>query len=322
MTDPAAGVAALVRDAADRLAASGSGSPRLDAELMLAQVLGIDRAGVLAWPDAPVGPGARAAFEAAVVRREAGEPVAYIRGFREFHGLAIATDARALIPRPETELLVDAALADVVARLAARPRPAGSPVLRVADVGTGSGAIAIALLATLRARRMAEEVLVVATDVSADALALARENAVGHGLADRIVFSDADLLPPVVDPPYSLVCANLPYVRTADIDALAPELAFEPRAALDGGPDGLDVVRRLLDRLPDALAPDGIALLEIGGDQGEAIIAAVGERLPGWRCTVLADLAGLPRIARVERPETTMGERPEIASAVTGGRPR
>jgi release factor glutamine methyltransferase len=301
MADAAGTVAALVRDAATRLTASGSGSPRLDAELLLAHVLGVDRTGVIAHPEAPVGPGAQAQFEADVARREAGEPVAYVRGFREFHGLAITTDARALIPRPETELLVDAAVAEVSMRLTSSPRPAGAPALRVADVGTGSGAIAIAVLAALRGRRMAEHVMVVATDLSADALGLARENAVGHGLADRIVFVEADLLPPVVDPPYTVVCANLPYVATAQIDLLARELTFEPWTALDGGPDGLDLVRRLLDRLPDALAPDGVAFLEIGADQGEGVLAAAAHQLPGWRASVQADLAGLPRLARVDR---------------------
>jgi release factor glutamine methyltransferase len=301
VTDVAATVSALVRDAAGRLAAAGSGSPLLDAQLLMGNVLGMHRTGVIAYPDVPVGPGARAAFQAAVTRREAGEPVAYIRGFREFHGLVITTDARALIPRPETELLVDAALAEIVARLTAAPRPPGSAALRVADVGTGSGAIALVLLAALRARRMADQVLVIATDASAGALDLARENAAGHGLADRMVFIDADLLPPVVDPPYALVCANLPYVRTDDLAGLAAELGFEPRGALDGGPDGLDVIRRLLDRLPDALAPGGVALLEIGADQGESIVAAVRDRRPGWRCAVVTDLAGLPRLARVER---------------------
>jgi release factor glutamine methyltransferase len=303
MPDPAAGatVSALVRDATERLAASGSGSPRLDAELLVGHAIGIDRTGVIAHSDAPVGPGARATLEAAIARREAGEPVAYIRGFREFHGIALATDARALIPRPETELLVDAALGEVVSRLTGAPRATGAPALRIADVGTGSGAIAIAILAALRARRMADQVMVIATDASPEALGLARENAVGHGLADRAVFVEADLLPPVVDPPYAVVCANLPYVRSGEIGGLARELAFEPRSALDGGPDGLDVIRRLLDRLPDALAPDGVAVLEIGADQAAAIADAVDGRLPGWRCSVSADLAGLPRLARVER---------------------
>ncbi len=301
MPDAAITVAELLRLAAARFAASGSSSPRLDAELLLAQALGIDRVGVLAHPEAQVGPGARDAFEDATGRRERGEPVAYIRGFREFHGLALVTDARALIPRPETELLVDAAIDEVVTRLTAAPRLPGAPALRVADVGTGTGAIAIALVAALRRRKMDGQVMVIAVDSSDAALGLARENAVGHGVADRLVFVAADLLPHHVDPPYALVCANLPYVPTAELERLAPDLAFEPRTALDGGPDGLDVVRRLLDRLPEALTPDGTALLEIGEDQGDAIVREVAARLPGWRCVVAPDLAGRARLARVDR---------------------
>ena len=111
--------------------------------------------------------------------------------------------------------------------------------------------------------------------MSADALQLARENAVGHGVADRMVFVAADLLPYHVEPPYAVVCANLPYVPTGELPNLAPDLAFEPRSALDGGPDGLDVVRRLLDRLPKVTERDGVALLEIGADQGDAIVREV-----------------------------------------------
>ncbi len=139
---------------------------------------------------------------------------------------------------------------------------------------------------------MDAHVLVIAVDVSEDALQLARENAVGHGVADRMVFVAADLLPHHVDPPYAVVCANLPYVPTGALEALAPELAFEPRAALDGGSDGLDIVRRLLVRLPEVLAADGVALLEIGADQARRDRAGRGaERLPGWRCAVAHDLA-------------------------------
>ena len=293
-------VVTLVGLAVDRLTAAGSGSPRLDAELLLAQALGTDRTGILAHPEALAGDGPRQAFEAAIARRERGEPVAYIRGFREFHGLAIATDRRALIPRPETELLVDAALGVVGARLTAAPRPAGSPALRVADVGTGSGAIAVALVAALRRRRMADQVLVDASDLSADALQLARENAASHGVADRMTFVVRDLLPERVGPPYTVICANLPYVATGDLAVLAKDLAFEPPTALDGGPDGLALVRRLLDLLPGTLAADGVALLEIGADQEEAVMGEAAARLPGWTCVVMADLAGLPRLARIE----------------------
>jgi release factor glutamine methyltransferase len=294
-------VVSLVRAAAERLAADGSESARLDAELLLGFALNVDRVSVLAHGEAPVPDGAAAAFEGYVARRGAGEPVAYIRGFREFHGLAIATDPRALIPRPETEQLVDLAVAEVASRLTTVPRAADAPALRVADVGTGSGAIAVAIVAALRKRRMDGHVSVTAVDVSPDALDLARENAVGHGVADRMRFREGDLLEPG-DVRYAVVCANLPYVATGDLAGLAADLAYEPRLALDGGADGLDVIRRLLERLAEALEPGGVALLEIGADQGQLVAEAVEQRLPGWRCSVLPDLAGLPRVARVEPP--------------------
>ena len=302
---------ALAR-ASERLRAAGSETPRLDAELLLGWSIGIGRTGILAHPDAPVGVDAAAAFEAAVARREAGEPVAYIRGIKEFHGLAFGVDARALIPRPETEALVDEGIAEVMRRLAERtgeagagPGRGGDPI-RVADVGTGSGAIAVALAVALRARRvtMGRNVWILATDVSSDALDLARENAVGHATADGMKFSEADLLPPVLPDegaPLDIVLANLPYVRSGAIAGLPIAASFEPRLALDGGVDGLDAIRALLARLPDVLMPDGVALFEIGADQGEAAPAAVAETLPGWRSTVLPDLAGLPRVLRVER---------------------
>ncbi len=300
-TSTAPTVGALLASAASRLEAAGCGAPRLDAELLMAVALGIDRVGVLAHPEAPVGMGAAGAFEASLGRRVAGEPVAYIRGFREFHGLVITTDSRALVPRPETELLVDEAIAEIGARLTATPRPAGAPPLRIADVGTGTGAVAIAVIAALRKRRMDEHVELVAVDVSPDALDLARENAASHGVADRMWFRAGDLLP-VGDARYEVVCANLPYVATDALAGLAPDLAYEPVLALDGGPDGLDVIRRLLERLPQVLAFDGVALLEIGADQGATIVDAVVGLLPGWTCAVRTDLAGLPRLARVTRP--------------------
>jgi release factor glutamine methyltransferase len=115
-----------------------------------------------------------------------------------------------------------------------------------------------------------------------------------------MTFVVRDLLPERVGPPYTVICANLPYVATGDLAVLAKDLAFEPPTALDGGPDGLDLVRRLLDLLPGTLAADGVALLEIGADQEEAVMGEVAARLPGWTCVVMADLAGLPRLARIE----------------------
>ena len=297
----------LLKDGIERLRAAGSETPRLDVELLLGHAIGADRTVVIAYPDVTVSAEAEARFEADLVRREAGEPVAYIRGFKEFFGLAFASDRRALIPRPETELVVDLAEHEVARRLLAAPRPPGGPPLRVADIGTGSGTIAVALGVRLRKRGMLSETEIIGTDDVVDALDLARENAVGHTVGDRVRFVEADLLPPVVANPFDLILANLPYVRSDVVGELPIAASFEPRHALDGGPDGLAVIRRLLARLPDALAPGGIAFLEIGGDQAEAIANAMVELLPYWSLEIEADLGGLPRVARLLPPPPDAG---------------
>jgi release factor glutamine methyltransferase len=293
-------IGTLLGPAVERLRASGSETARLDAELILGHVLGIDRTGVIAHAEALVGEAAAELFEADLARRERGEPVAYIRGLKEFMGLAFAVDERALIPRPETERLVELAEAEVMARLAGRPRAAAVPPLRIVDIGTGSGAIAISLAVRLRRRGAGGEVAVLATDRSADALEVARENAVGQAVGDVLRFAEADLVAPF-ERPFELVLANLPYVPSGAVPDLPVAASFEPRLALDGGPDGLDLVRRLVGRLPEILTEDGVAMLEIGSDQAEATIAAVAESLPGWSCTIAADLSGAPRVAVVQR---------------------
>jgi release factor glutamine methyltransferase len=289
----------LLHSGIERLRLAGSDSPRLDAELLLGHVLGVERTSLIAHSDAPVGAEAAARYEASLQRRIAGEPVAYIRGFKEFHGLALASDSRALIPRPETELLVDLVLGWLVDRLVAAPRPAGTPPLRVIDVGTGAGTIAIALAAELRRRRIEHDVSIIATDASPDALQLARENAVGHGVADRIEFLLGDLVPWDATL-FEVVVANLPYIPTEAIDGLPVAASFEPRDALDGGPDGLDLVRRLVDQLGRVLRPEGIAFLEIGADQGQAVLAEIAQRLPAAAADVLPDLAGFDRVVRIQ----------------------
>jgi release factor glutamine methyltransferase len=297
--------------ATDRLRAAGSETARLDAELLLGWAVGLERTAVLAHAHTPLGPDAAARFETAIGRRATGEPVAYVRGLKEFHGLAFSVDRRALIPRPETETLVDEAISVVMDKLSARggeagagPGRGGDPI-RVADVGTGSGAIAVALAVALRARRvtLGRNVVILATDASPDALDLARENAVAHAAAEGMSFAEADLLPAASSdvPALDLVIANLPYVRSDAIADLPVAASFEPRAALDGGPDGLAVIAALLRRLPDTLAEDGVALLEIGGDQGDAAPATAADVLPGWRTVVSRDLAGSPRVLRIER---------------------
>ena len=294
----------LLEPAVARLRASGSPSPRLDAELLLGSVLGVDRSAVLAHPEAPVGTGQAAALASAVARRERGEPVAYIRGVKEFYGLAFRADPRALIPRPETELLVDLAQAWVRARLTAAPRAPDAPPLVVLDVGTGSGAIAVALAVTLRRRGYGGAVHLLATDISAEALGLAVENAVGHGVADAIDFQRADLLEGLaVGPPgtVDLLVANLPYVPRADLPDLPVAASFEPAIALDGGDDGSHVIERLLRGLEHVVTPDGSALLEIGDGQLGHVRALVSERLPGWTSVAHDDLGGTPRVLELAR---------------------
>jgi release factor glutamine methyltransferase len=290
----------LLTAATARLRASGSESARLDAELLLGWAVGAERTSIIAHPEAPVGADAAATYEAGLARREKGEPVAYIRGFKEFHGVAFSVDSRALIPRPETELLVEEAEREIAWRLTSAPRPAGTPPVRIVDVGTGSGAIPVALAQRLLKRRMLPEVAILAVDSSPEALDLAKENTVGHGLADSISFAQADLLPPA-EPPFDVVLANLPYIPSAEVDRLPVAASFEPRLALDGGPDGLVVIRRLLDLLPTALAQGGVALLEIGWDQGPGMLSAAGAMPGSWTCSVAPDLSGRDRLARVER---------------------
>ena len=296
---------ATVRELLDlgvvRLRESGSETARLDAELLLSLALDTDRTGVIAHVDAPVGDGAAERFAAALDRRADGEPVAYIRGVKEFHGLAFGVDPRALIPRPETERLVELAELEVVRRLIGAPRDRGAPPIRIIDVGVGSGAVSITLAVLLRRRRMLDEVAMTATDTFEDALQLARENAVAHAVGDRITFLNAYLLPGAAVEQWDIVLANLPYVRSGALPGLPRATSFEPALALDGGEDGLRIIDRLLGQLPAALADDGVAMLEIGGDQADDMRALAAERLPGWACEVELDLGGLPRVA-VLRP--------------------
>lgn len=291
----------LLDVAVARLRDAGSESARLDAELLLAFALGTDRTGVIAHTDAPVGDGPVASFQATLDRRAGGEPVAYIRGVKEFHGLAFGVDPRALIPRPETERLVELAELEIVRRLTGAPRPPGAPPLRVIDVGVGAGPVAVTLAVLLRRRKMLDEVDLAATDTSEEALQLARENAVAHAVGDRITFAAADLLPGDAVQQWDVVLANLPYVRSDALPGLPKAAAFEPAAALDGGSDGLRVIDRLVGQLPAALTHDGVALLEIGGDQAEEMRALVADRLPGWACEIELDLGRLPRVAILRR---------------------
>ncbi len=293
----------LLAAATERLRAAGSETPRLDAEVLLAHTLGIDRSGLMAHPEAVLSSGQQETYEAYVRRREAGEPVAYIRGIKEFYGSAISVDARVLIPRPETETLVELALARITDALTGGSREPDESYL-VWDIGTGSGAIPVAIAVELRHRRYGDAVRFFVSDISGDARDVATLNVVAHGLAHLFTFAEGDLVEvaPAPSRPVDLLLANLPYIPAAMVPDLPVAASFEPVGALDGGPDGLDVVRRLLPRAPEVVAPGGTILLEIGGDQGEALTAAAAEALPAWSCVIREDLSGSPRVAELVRP--------------------
>ncbi|HVY79172.1 MAG TPA: peptide chain release factor N(5)-glutamine methyltransferase [Solirubrobacterales bacterium] len=260
----------------DALRAAGIDEPRLDAELLLAAATGWDRARLAAQPEAEIPPDATRRFAEMVRRRLRREPVAYILGRRGFRRLELAVDPRVLIPRPETELLVELAL---------ELRPA-----RVLDVGTGSGAIALAIADELPG------CAVVAVDTSPAALELARENAARTGLAGRVEFG-AGTLPPQGGV-FELVVANLPYVSEAEWDDLQPEVReWEPRGALLAGPDGLDAIRATVPALAGIAK---VLALEVGAGQAGAVADLLFDAGFG-AIETRPDLAGIPRLVVARR---------------------
>jgi release factor glutamine methyltransferase len=265
----AAPVREALAAATDALGAAGVETPRLDAELLLAEATGWDRARLAADPEAPIDPAAGRRFGEMVRRRWRREPVAYILGRKGFRNLELAVDHRALIPRPETELLVDVALE-------LRPRT-------VLDVGTGCGAVALAIADEIPGAE------VTATDASPAALDLARENARRLDLDGRVGFVPGTLPP---GGRFDLVVANLPYVREDEWEGLAPEITVhEPREALVAGADGLNAIRALLAEPP----PCGAIALEVGRGQGEAVCGLVaGAGFPSVETR--RDLAGIERV--------------------------
>jgi release factor glutamine methyltransferase len=290
VTAPTGVAASTVRDAlqagAARLGAAdsvvGADTPRLDAEVLLRHVLGLSRAALFTHPERRLTADEEAQFWHLVDRRAAGEPVAYLTGRREFMGLELAVTPSVLIPRPETELLVERALAVL--------QSGSSPL--VADVGTGSGAIALSLAHSWPACQ------VVATDRSAAALAVARVNVarVLGAAAGRVRLVCTSLLAGLRGP-FGLIAANLPYIPAAALDRLPlPVRRFEPRPALDGGPDGLDLYRALLADAPRVLASGGTLLMECDPAQAATLMALVRAALPAAAVLVHRDLAGHERV--------------------------
>lgn len=259
----------------------------LEAELLLAEALDTDRTGLLAALADQLSDDSQQLLKSLVSRRMQREPLAYLRGRKEFYGLEFRVGPGVLIPRPETETLVEETIA-VAARL-----ESGQGTI-IADVGTGSGIVAISLAILLPHSKM------YATDISSTALSTARDNAGRHDVDARISFLDGDLLealPERVD----IVAANLPYLSTDTISELEPEIGlYEPREALDGGPDGLEVVRRLMRQASEHLRPGGAMLLELDPWQMDAASQAALEALPEAAVRRVRDLAENDRVLVVE----------------------
>ncbi|HMQ54854.1 MAG TPA: HemK/PrmC family methyltransferase [Anaerolineae bacterium] len=318
----------LLASATQRLTAAGCDTPRLDAEILLAHLLDRDRSWLYLQPDAALTLEQQSGYLDLIARREQRQPVAYLTGHKEFFGLDFLVTPHTLIPRPETELLIETALTFVHSyhqldqpinqtshlqpsnppeqltmsdKQLTNPtfQPSNLPTLQpsnppftIVDVGTGSGCIAVTLA------KLLPLVQLIATDLSGEALTVARQNAEDQAVADRIKFYQTDLLAPLTEP-VNMIVSNPPYLRSTDLASphTAPEVhRHEPRLALDGGGDGLKIIRRLLDQAQKLLAPGGCLLVEIGFDQGEAVKSLTQTQFPGAQIEIKKDLAGLDRL--------------------------
>ena len=273
-----------------RLQAAGVDSPVIDARLLVEAAAGATRADIIADPHRPLTEAQGAELEAFLVRREGREPVSQILGVKGFWKIMLRVTPAVLTPRPETETILDVVLDDL---------PLGRR-FRMLDLGVGSGALLLAILAERPAG------IGLGVDISEDALAVARENAANLGLAGRAALLRGDWTSGLGDEGFDLVVSNPPYIPTADIPALAPEVKdFEPRLALDGGPDGLDAYRRLAEEIPRVLVPGGRFAVEIGFDQGPAV-AALFTAAGADSVRVVRDLSNRDRV--VTGVKKTLGQ--------------
>ena len=292
-------------------------SHTLAAELLLMHALECDRAWIYGHPEESLDPDAAEKFRALIARRVAGEPVQYLTGKQEFWGLEFEVTPAVLIPRPETEHVMEVALARLGERGIKIHMDTGAPreTLRVADVGTGSGCLAVALAWEL------PHAEVVATDISEPALEVARRNAARHGVAERVHFLQRDLLTGLAQtdpsgvvarhamaastqngPLFDLIVSNPPYIARNEAEQLQREVRdHEPHAALFGGPTGTEMYQRLIDQARDQLRDRGILVLELGHDSAEHV-RGIFDAQPAWtKVAITMDLAGIPRVLAAER---------------------
>jgi release factor glutamine methyltransferase len=300
----------LLRSGEERLRVAGVDSPRFNAEKLLAHAFGCDRSLLLTRSKDDVPPEVISNFEKALRRRELREPLQHILGETEFWSLPIFCDRRALVPRPETEVLVRTAL-DLI-------REVPSP--RIAEIGAGSGCIAVALA------HERPDARIVAADIDPDALALAESNLKRHNLTRFVELIQGDLAGPFAERgdygSFDLAVSNPPYIETAELERLEPEVReHDPRRALDGGRDGLEVIRRLVDEIPPLLRAGGFLVMEIGAGQAGSVREMIRSR-PGWGpVRTLRDGAGIERVvvARKENdawnPSRSKAESPSTAKS-------
>ncbi len=282
-----ASIRQVIQKAQELLDSSGIADPLLEAEVMVMHLLQMPRQDLFAHHELEVARQQQHALDSMLHRRLTREPLAYIIGHREFYGLDLPVNADVLIPRPETETLVELALS--TASMMEEPHK-----LVIADVGTGCGAISISLARRLPAAR------IYALDVSDQALEVACSNAKAYNVSDRVIFREGNLLEPLPEQ-VDMIVANLPYIPSGRIPTLQAEVRREPRVALDGGPDGLDCIRSLLTQAPGKLKDHGAILLELDPEQVPVVEEMAREHFPGANTSVTKDLAGLDRVFSVNR---------------------
>ncbi len=277
----------VLQDTHQKLEATGIPDARLEAEVLVMNVMRMARQSIFAEQETEVSAQQQETLDELLARRYQREPLAYILGMREFYGINVVLTPAVLIPRPETEGLVEHALFMAMMGMESRQ-------LTIADVGTGSGAIAINLAIHLPAAR------IFAVDVADAVLDVAAYNIRAHGVGDRVKLGIGDMLEAVPEP-VDLIVANLPYIPTDRIPTLQPEVQQEPVLALDGGADGLDLIRRLLTQAEDKLKPNGIILLEMDPEQVTVVQDLAKQHFPEGSTSVEQDLAGMDRILTIHR---------------------